>query len=66
MLYDKIKALCEEQGISIAELERRADLGNGTIGKWKTISANLDTLAKVSNVLNITVSDLLDGVEVKT
>lgn len=64
MLYDRIKELCESQGMSVAELERRAGLGNGTIGKWKTVSANLDSLAKVSTILNTTVSELLDGVEV--
>lgn len=62
MLFDRIKALCDELGISLAELERRAGFGNGTIGKWQTVTPNLKSIEKVANVLGVTVAALLDGI----
>jgi transcriptional regulator with XRE-family HTH domain len=61
MLYDKIKALCDSMNISIAELERRAGFGNGTIGKWQStkVKPNLESLIKIATVLDTTVSELL-------
>lgn len=59
MVYDNVKSVCEKQGKSIAALEREAEIGNGTIGKWKTSTPNLATLEKVANVLKIPVTKLM-------
>ena len=61
MIFDNIKRLCEKNGISIYELERSADIGNGTIGKWKDPdrTPNLASLNAISKVLNVDVADLL-------
>ena len=34
-MYDKVKNIADAKKISIAELERKAGLSNGTIGKWR-------------------------------
>lgn len=34
MLYDRVKQLCSNEGITITELERTLKFGNGTIHNW--------------------------------
>jgi transcriptional regulator with XRE-family HTH domain len=59
MIYDNVKALADKRKISIAELERKAKLGNGTIGGWKDSSPNLESLNKVAKALDVNVTTLL-------
>lgn len=59
MIYENIKAICEEKNISISALEKKAALGNGTIGKWRDSKPKVDTLAKVAGVLNVSLSRLM-------
>lgn len=58
-LYEKIQLLCNENKISIAELERRAGLVRGVIGHWKDKSPSVDRLAKVASVLDVTIDYLV-------
>lgn len=60
MVYETIRKICEEKDMSISELERKADLGGGTIHKWKVRSPNLATLAEVSKVLHVPLSKLVE------
>lgn len=59
MLVDNVKRLCHEKGVSIWALESAIDIGNGTIGKWKTSSPRLETIKKVADYFGITVDELL-------
>lgn len=59
VIYDNIKALCDKKKINISTLEKKAGLGNGTIGGWKTASPTLSSLQAVAKVLNVKVSTLL-------
>jgi len=61
MIYDNIKAIADKKGLSIAEIEKRAQIGNGIIGKWKESTPNVDSLVKVANVLNVNISILLES-----
>lgn len=56
MIYDKVKSLCEKQGISIRECEIRAGLGNGVIAGWKESFPRLDKIQSVANVLGVPLS----------
>lgn len=58
MIYENIKKYCVKCNISISELERRANLGNGTIGKWKTITPKADNLKAVADILKVKVDTL--------
>ena len=60
MLYERIKALCDEQGISIMECEKRAELGNGAIGAWRTASPRISSVQAVARALGVGVSELLE------
>ena len=59
-MFDKIKALCKERGMTIAELERAADIVPTTMTKWKRISPSVDKVARVAKVLGVTIEELLE------
>lgn len=58
-MLDKIRELCEAQGFTIAELERRADLSPRSVYKWETVIPAVDKVAKVAAVLGVTIEELL-------
>lgn len=59
MIFEKIQSVAMEKGLSIAEVERRANIGNGTISKWKTSSPSVDNLNKVAKVLDVDINNLM-------
>ena len=59
-VYTVVKTRAENLGISIAELEKRAEIANGTIGGWKNGRPYAETLRKVADVLGCTVNELQD------
>jgi len=61
MIYERIKAEADRQGLTIAELEKRARLGNGVIGGWRTASPSARKLEAVADQLGVTVDYLLKG-----
>lgn len=58
MIYTKVKALAEKEGITIAALERKVGLANGTIGRWDTFSPNVKSLQKVSRYFGVSLDNL--------
>jgi len=59
MIYENIKAICESKNISISALEKKAELGNGTIGKWRTCDPNIESLRKVAAALDVSINRLM-------
>lgn len=64
-MVQRIKALCKEKGITVAELERRCFIGNGIIARWKTSKPSYERLSVVAKELDTTVDYLLTGEEQK-
>lgn len=65
-MLEIIQKLCLTRGITIAELERKADLGNGTIRRWKDSYPSVDKVIRVANILNVSVEYLYTGEEQHT
>ncbi len=63
---EELQKKIKEKGLSLAALERRADLGNGVIGRWKNSSPNLDTLQKVADVLECDIRELIASPPVRS
>lgn len=63
MIFEKIQSVAMEKGLSIAEVERRANIGNGTISKWKTSSPSVDNLNKVAKALDVDINNLMPEVK---
>ncbi|WP_088815674.1 MULTISPECIES: helix-turn-helix domain-containing protein [Listeria] len=57
--FERIKQLCEQQKISISELERKLNFGNGIIRKWEKAAPNSDKLQKVADYFNVSTDYLL-------
>lgn len=49
MILKKVRALCDENKISISALEKELDIGNGTIGSWDESMPRVDSLKKVAD-----------------
>lgn len=60
-MLEIIKDLCFQKGITIAELERRANLGNGTIRRWGDTYPSVDKVDRVAKILNTTIEYLYTG-----
>lgn len=61
MIYDNVKKICDERGISIMSVETACELGNGTISKWKVFLPKTGNLMKVSEYLGVPLNTLLCG-----
>lgn len=63
MYYEVVSRLIREKGLTIAEVERMAGLGNGIISKWKTLKPKIGNLEKVASVLGISVTEIVKECE---
>lgn len=63
LLYDKIKEVCKEKGMSVTAVEKEANLSNGTISKWNKSSPTVDNLQAVAKILRVKIDQLvsMDG-----
>lgn len=58
-IYDKIKAMCEEKGVSVRQVEAAAGLKNGAISKWNDSSPTVKSLKAVADVLKVKIDKLI-------
>lgn len=61
MIYDRIKQICREKGISVASVEKQAEISNGAISKWNKASPTVESLQAVAKVLGVTLDKLVEG-----
>lgn len=62
MIYQNIKRIADDQHISIRQIEQRAGLSNGTIGKWREVqSPNVIAVKRVAEVLGVQIAEILEG-----
>lgn len=59
MLLDRIKKLTNERKMTIAELERKLDFGQGSISKWQKQSPSSERLQKVADYFDVSTDYLL-------
>lgn len=60
-MYERIKKLCQELGLTIPELEERAGISSGAISHWRTSSPKAHNVLSVAAVLGCSVDYLLTG-----
>ena len=58
-IVDKIRALCSERTITIAELERNLGLGAGTVSRWDARVSGIDKVQKVAEYFDVSTDYLL-------
>ena len=58
-IVENIRKYADKRNISISELEKKANLGNGTIGRWKNSSPSVSKLKQVADALGVSLNTLL-------
>jgi len=62
-LTDRIRDLAAARGESLASVEKKVGIGNGTIRKWDVSSPSVAIVKKVADFLSTTVDYLITGEE---
>lgn len=60
MLYDNVKKLCEEKGVSILSLEKALGFPRSSICKWNENEPGIRKVQKVADYLGVSIEELLD------
>lgn len=58
-LVERIKKLATDKQMTIAELERKVDLGGGTISRWNLRTPGVDKIQKVADYFDVSTDYLL-------
>lgn len=59
MLLNRVKELANERNMTIAELERKLDFGQGSISKWNKQSPSSERLQNVADFFDVSTDYLL-------
>ena len=62
-LYDKVRALCTANKVSIKKMERDLGFADGSARKWNTSVPSADKLFAVARYFGVTPESLLFGIE---
>lgn len=60
MLYDNVKALCGENGVSVGKMEKDLNFSNGSICKWNENEPGIRKVQKVADYLGVPIERLLE------
>lgn len=60
-ILSRIDSLLHEKNLTRAELERRVDIGNGTLRNWNSSLPSIDKVAKVANFLGVSIDYIVNG-----
>lgn len=58
-MLTKIKNLCRERGLTLRQLEEKANLGKCSVYNWSKHCPSADRLQRVADVLEVKVDELL-------
>ncbi|WP_127147622.1 helix-turn-helix transcriptional regulator [Veillonella sp. VA139] len=58
-IYENVKKKCKAKGISIAKLERAANLSVGSISHWRVSDPKLGNVKAIADYLHCTIDELL-------
>lgn len=61
-MIENIKRLCSAKGMTIQQLEERANVTAGTVGRWgkgDKFMPSVDKVKRVADALEVTVDELL-------
>lgn len=61
MLYDNVKTLCKERGITISKLEEELDFPRSYLCKWNENEPGVRKVKKAADYLGVPIEKLLEG-----
>lgn len=59
-LLDKIKQEAKKQGLTLRQINDKANLGTNAIYRWKNQTPNINSVKKVAKILNVSVDYLIE------
>lgn len=59
MIYDNVKSLCREKGVSISMLESVLGFPRSSICKWNENEPGIRKVQKVADYLNVSIEELV-------
>lgn len=62
MLYDKIKTIADEKGVSILQIERDCGITPSSIYHWNKIKPGYDKVVAVAKYLGVSVEELTNDI----
>lgn len=66
ILYDRVKCLCHEHGVSISKMESDLHFSNSSVKKWKgNCSPSVDKAIAISNYFNVSVDYLVGKTDIR-
>lgn len=65
MLLDRVKELARNQGMTVAELERKLNFSQGSISRWVKQSPSSERLQKVADYFDVSTDYLLGRTDKK-
>lgn len=66
MLYDNVKAICDEKKISVGKMEKDLEFSNGSVCKWNENEPGVRKVQRVADYLGVPIEELLkEPAEVK-
>ena len=60
MLYDNVRRMCEQKGISVSMLEKKMEFSNGSISKWNDNEPGIRKVQNVADYFGVAIEDLLE------
>lgn len=63
MLFEKIKMICEERGISIYKLEKDLGFSGSSICKWKYSKPSADKIKAIADYFGVSIEYFLEEKE---
>src|SRR5690625_1884229 len=63
--FDRLKKLCDEQGISVNTLEERLEIGRNSLYSWKKNVPKGTNLIKVADYFDVSTDYLLGRTDIK-
>lgn len=60
MIYNNVKKLCSENGISVSHLERELEFPRSSVSKWNDNTPAVTKVQKVASYFNVPIEQLLE------
>jgi len=60
LLYDNVKAICDEKKISVGKMEKDLEFSNGSVCKWNENEPGVRKVQKVADYLGVPIEKLLE------
>ena len=62
---DRIRSLCKERGITLAQMERDLEFGQGAVYRWPKNKPSAERVAKVAKYFNVSTDYLYGRTDLK-